>query len=797
MDQSYWVFEFIKVLLTYMFIMYLWPSVVFRKHLCRKSRAYRFCFCVNISILVINTGVLTLGLIHLLNQVVVAIVFWAVFAIQLFRNYDLGLSRFKNIRKVLNRTMSFRRMFYKLNGFYIVKLRASISRWWSSTKGRRFEYAVLILIVAFATAYFSVNALQVHSYGFGDQYVHHAWVYGLSTGKIFSAGIYPEGMHCVIYLTGTVFPIDFYSIVLFLAGVHIQVYIVSAYLLSRQLFGWRMSGMLALMGFLTIEQVVVNGVFGISRLSWTLPQEFALYAVFMGSYALIGYLRQKPKRSKERFRPFKLSSWRRYFSDRYLFIFITTIAASICVHFYATIIAAFVCVVIAAIYFYRLFRRGMFLRLAVGALIALIIAAAPMVGAFAEGYPLQGSLYWAMLVTNESAEQLDSSANTKKDDKKTEVEATTADTTKASEKATAPAEKKQEAENLSLKERIKDKLYEIIKGSYLELYGKQRGKYLLLVNIGVAGFSIIILLFHGSIDLIRKLMKKGRARFPIRAPESYLIIAVSVFVLLMAYKPKPLGLPSLVAGTRVCSTIDMFTMLLFACAFDILFSLLRPLLRERFLKPLSAAVCVGIYVIARVTGLFHGYLYYELTRYPVAVELAKEIVEHVPDFKYTIISTTDELYQVIENGYHEEWIDFLEKRSKATYTIPTPYMFFFIEKHPIRYAQNNFASGPEWLADEKYVELYRGTGAQYPYILHGQISEEDAKKPLSYGKKRSDTASSLEKRIILESKAYEWFTEFSEIYPNDGEVIYEDEDYICYCVHQNEFSLFSLGIMKN
>ena len=321
MNQVYWVFEFIKVLLAYGFIMYIWPSVVFRRHLSGKSRAYRFCFCVNMSIILINTGVLFLGLVYILNQILVAVLFWGIFLVQLIRNYDLRLLRFKDTRRVLKGTLSFRRMILNWHVFNVSKLKSSIQKWWKSTKGRRLEFALLLVILAFGTAYFSANALQVHSYGFGDQYVHHDWVYGLKQGNIFHKGIYPEGMHCFIYLMGTVFPIDFYSIVLFLAGAHIHVYLLSAYLLSRKLFGWRMSGMLALTGFLTIEQAVINGIFGISRLSWTLPQEFALYVIYMSAYALIGFLRQTPKPSAERFRFFKLKSWRRYFSDRYLFIF--------------------------------------------------------------------------------------------------------------------------------------------------------------------------------------------------------------------------------------------------------------------------------------------------------------------------------------------------------------------------------------------------------------------------------------------------------------------------------------------
>ena len=789
MDQTYWVFEFIKVLLAYLFMMYIWPSVVFRRHLSGKGRAYRFCFCLNISILLINTGVLFLGLIHILNQILVMLLFWAVFLVQLVRNYDLRLSRLKDIRSVLNKTMSLRRMFLRWHTFNAEKLKSASSKWWQSTKGRRLEYTLLLVILAFATAYFSTNALHVHSYGATDQYVHHAWIYGLQQGKIFVKGIYPEGMHCYIYLMGTVFPISFYSIILFSAGAYIHIYIVSAYLLGRMLFGWRMSAMLALVGFLTIDQVINVGVTSISRFSCTLPQEFALYTVFMSAYALIGFLRQAPKPRGERFRFFRISSWRRFFSDRYLFVFISAIAVSISVHFYATIIAVFVCIVVVIVYMRRLFRRGVFLRLAAGAMIAFFIAAVPMIGAFVEGYPLQGSLYWAMSVTNQSTANTDTeSASLPQEESKASVD-------EASSEATISSDEQNITENTSLQKRIMNFADTIISGSFCKLYGTERGILLFAAVVAVSAISVILISCNATIRLIRRRKKKEGKSLLFSFPESYLIASLTVFVLFLAYKPKLIGLPSLVEGARLCSTIDMYSMFLYTCFFDIFFSLIHPLLKEKFLKPLSVIACAGIYVFAQMSGLFHGFTFSNLSRYPVAVELTKEIVEKMPKYQYTIISTTDELYQVIETGFHEEWIDFLDKSHKPNYTIPTPYMFFFIEKHPLAYAQYNFVSGPEWLAAEKYSELFGTYGAQYPEILHGEVSEESAEKTISNEKKRSETASKLSNRIILESKAFAWYQKFSEIHPNDGEVIYEDDDFLCYCVHQNEFSLFSLGIM--
>lgn len=759
MDQAYWVFEYVKVLLAYIFVLYIWPSVVFRPHLSGKGRAYRFCFCVNTTVVLVSTAVILLGLVHLLNQVLVMIVYFGVFLIQLFRNYHLGFSWLGDIRSVCGRTMSARRMLLKWHSANSQRLRSAAAKWRQSVRGRRAEYAVLLIAVVFGMMYFSVNALQVHSFGCGDQYVHYQWINSLKEGRAFSSGIYPEGMHAFIYLISAAFGINAYSCVLFLGGIHIQVYIVSAYLLCRALFGWRMSGLFALVAFLTLDQVSVNGITSISRLAWTLPQEFSLYTVFLAAYGLIRFLR-RDSHAEARLQLFRSSFWKAVFSDPDLLIFILSITVSICVHFYPTIIAAFVCLVVLVLNLHRVFRRGVFTRLIAGVLIALVISLFPMAIARIAGYPLQGSLYWAMSVVNGKEE----------------------------EQPPAAADSEEEMP----KQRVTPG--RLVAENYHELYGNTRGNLLLIGEAAVAVLSVILLI---RAALLRRKKEKRRS-FPFSPSQlkNYLFISITLLILFIAYKPHPFGLPELIQGSRLSSTITMFAMLLAAAVLDMVFTLAHTAVKDRVLVPVSVAVCLCIYVLAQVTGVFHGYLYYELSRYPAAVELTKEITENLPKQKYTVISTTDELYQVCETGYHEEWIDFIENYRDKTYVIPTEYLFFFIEKHPIRHGQFSFASGPRWLADTKYTLRFLGDVGQYPQILHGSISEESVNLPIAYSVKRSDTETILPNRIIIESRAYAWYEKFSSLHPYDGEVIYEDDDLLCYCIRQNERALFSMGVME-
>lgn len=72
-----------------------------------------------------------------------------------------------------------------------------------------------MLLIIFGIMYFSYGAFQSHSYGWGDMYVHHAWIYGLQEGKIFLEGVYPEAMHCFIYAMNVLFGIPVYAVFYF------------------------------------------------------------------------------------------------------------------------------------------------------------------------------------------------------------------------------------------------------------------------------------------------------------------------------------------------------------------------------------------------------------------------------------------------------------------------------------------------------------------------------------------------------------------------------------------------------
>ena len=822
MEQLYWITEYAKLLLAYGFVLFLWPSVVFRRFLAGKSRTFRFGFCTTAMVLLVNTVVLVLGLARVLWLPVIQAVFFGVFAVRLVQEIHPGSYWIRDLRSLSGGTLSRRRLALRWWSALWGSLREWLSRWWGSTRGRRLEYALLLMLVAFGTLYFSWGAFDEHSYGFGDQYVHHNWIYALLQGEPFTDGVYPEGMHCMIYLVCACFGISLYSGVLFFAGIQIPILLVSAYLLMKELFRWRFSPLFALALYVSVDQLCINMVFGMSRLSWTLPLEYGLYTLYLAVLFLVRFLKRVRAGEPLRVRWRTRKGWGQFLLDEDLLPFGLAVAVSFAVHFYVTIIAFFLCIGVALLFIRYVFRRGSFLPLLMAVVLAVTCAAAPMAAAVGLGVPLQGSLGWAMEVINGTE---GASGGLGGDDLKPAATPTPApEESPPEETAPAPAGEaspagptettapgvpavSQPAAKPSLAERLLQKAKDapeiVMENSYRELYPGPRGELLIGVTL-VVGLGSLILHFWllGRAFLRRRRLehtpehrlKKHRLR-----PgdyDGYLLAALSAVIVMGMYAATELGLPQLIAEARLCSTLHLFNIMVYVCLIDCLFAWLSRYLSRGRLQLASVGVCVGIYCFTQAAGIFHSYLYFELTRYDAAVQTTNRIVTEYPKQKYTIVSTTDELYQVIETGYHEELLNLLQHQYDPAYTLPTPYVFVFLEKRPIRYAQNHFADGPRWLAHTKYPDYYveLHSASQCPEILHGLVDPWHADQSIRYGSKLSDTASELESRVVLESKAFRWMERFKELYPEVTRVIYEDDDFICYGFTQNPERLFSLGI---
>lgn len=809
----YWATEFIKVLAGYGFLMFIWPAVVLRRFLNGRSTTFCFSFCVTFQPVLINTVVIILGLFHILNIWVVRALFYIPFLIEVVKWLGWGKKEGRNIKHLLSGTYGVKMFCHNI----LLGFRKRVSTIFRMLCGRChshwWEYGLLSIILIYGIIYFSWGAFQDYSYGFGDLYPHNAWIYGLVQGQIFVEGVYPEGMHCFLYGLHALFGIRIYSCLLFMAGIHVAVFLLSAYVLMKEVFRWKYTPMFVLAAFLTVDVVCIDEIYSMSRLQWSLPMEFGLYSVFLCTAFLVRYLHSEKRVM------FRGKLTKGYWGEN-LLVFMLALAASLAIHFYPTIMAFFLCLAFVPVHLRRIFSRQRLWPLIAAAVGGFFVAVLPMGGALASGIQFQGSIGWAMSVIDGSESQFIS--GTEQEEPETEQEETGTESGLTSEGSQSieeaftvigegiagnGEEMEQIKEPLSVRitallQRIKMyfskelliKKWQALYGAgYVTLYRPERAQW-------IAGFTILAFLIWLGYRLpagLLKLALRRKKRKP--KPEyfdQYLSITLASILFMGLYCASSLGLPSLIAGSRLCTTGQMLILAMMGIPFDLVFTVLHLIIWEGLLKVMSAAVVGGIYVFTIMTGTYHGFLYYELTRFNGAVLTTYSITATLPPYSYMIVSPVDELYQQIQYGWHEELVSFVNQCQEEEYRLPAEHLFIFIEKTPIEYAQSHFFTGPDWLACEKYADYYNSFVSQCPNITTSELIPAEALTGSRYLFELSSSVYSiLSTRTVLESLAYKWCQEFAALYPGEMQTYYEDEHIVCYYIKQNPQNLYQLGIL--
>lgn len=346
----YWAAEYAKVLAGYIFLMFIWPSFVLRKYFKGRSTVFWFGFCVTFQPVLVNTVVIVLGLCHLLNIWVVRGLFYIPLLAEALKWLGWGRKEGRNVRHLLNGTYGLKLFCHnvfcgigrRIRGFIQIIRGRLRTHWW--------EYGLLSVIIIYGMIYFSWGIFQNYSYGSGDMYLHHAWIYNMTQGKVFSSGVYPEGMHCFVYGLYALFGVRVYSCMLFLQPIHVAVFLLSVYLFLKEMFRWKYTPMFVLAAFLTMDVVNANSVVSMSRLQWTLPQEFGFHTIFLCAAFLVRYLGSTKKAV---FRG-KLTKgcW-----DENLLILALSLAESLTIHFYPTIMAFLLCLAVVPVHIRQIFSK--------------------------------------------------------------------------------------------------------------------------------------------------------------------------------------------------------------------------------------------------------------------------------------------------------------------------------------------------------------------------------------------------------------------------------------------------------
>ncbi len=683
------VLQIIMVLAAYTSVTLLFPWIFLHKRFAgiRGASAKFMAYFVAGNFYIMNL-VFLLQLLHISCWLTLVIGTLLPFAAALFRHRD-------SVLPVLERVLG---RISRITGGEIgkktllVKFERKLRRMSSGEAGkwasRHALELVLTLGIVFLVFYmYGTNAVNVYGYCASDMVVHHYWMNEMIHNNIFVDGVYPFGMHCVLYYLDIVFGIPGH--VLFrLFGV-VQTLMIHLMLLAflRSVCKSRYAPYAGMALYMLTDRFYEYAYY---RYYATLPQEFGMLFILPSAWFAIAFLKEKD---------FIFTDGKKetcsLVSSQYLILFAAGISMTLAVHFYDTIITGLFCVGIAAGFCFRCFRWRYFRRIVVAGVAGIGIAVLPMAAAWVMGTPLQPSLNWGMsLLSSGSTEAVSEDAS---DDRASSgsTEAVSEDASDDEASSAETAADKQPVPKVPLSVRMQ-RLYRTVQ-SELQYY----------VTNYDAGMPRFLL---GSIGLLFLL---GILWFILRRKEyGAVLVSVSIFMLFLTVlqSAAALGIPQVVEVSRHAVYYAYGIAAVWSLCLD---AVLFLLLRGNHLMDLGslgtvAAVCVA----AGLTGIKNPVCLTAYETNGAMICLENIIRENKDGGTWTICSANDERWMVDEyaHGYHYELITFLrkveDKGEFASVMIPSSNVYFFIEKIPGLYV--------DYINTEKPKRTVSAEGAQEP-----------------------------------------------------------------------------------
>lgn len=615
-----------------------------------------------------------------------------------------------------------------------------------------------ILAGAVIAALFWIYGRQlVLTYGYraSDIPVHLNWINQMSRGNLFASGVYPFGFHCMVYYLHAVFGFDTYVIlcVFYLVQVFFIYIVLLAMLklLCRSLYLPYAGIMVYILGSFWARQTY-------SRFGSSLPQEFGMIFVIPSVYFLIRFFQTEKKNLKNRETRLILGCFALAFS------------LTLAIHFYGTMIAGLCCIGIAVGFCTRFLNKEYFRRIMLTGIISVFLAVLPMGIAFAGGTPLQGSLGWGLSVINgDSSDTEDTSENEAA--QKQAMEEMAARLIENTQNSNSESVQTGEIPVITEapKHSLADKAREIPKKmkNLREMMIRRIQEFIInsqeqwCAYAVLAGIAVLILL--GLVFIILRRITYG---------EMLMSAGFCMGILTLLLCAGNLGLPVLMDPAR-CSIYYVYLLIVSITVLGD--GLLYLIFMPRILTIPRNAVSF-ILTVSMAAGMIHQGLVKTpdfISDYVSngAITCLTNIIKENKDETWTIVSANDETQMGLDHGWHYETITFLRKQehiNKDTkLIIPTEKVYFFIEKIPLNYSV-----------------VYSGSGQS--------ISKKGASQSLpnsgGIGMYQG------EGRWILMSRMYYWAQAFMELYGKEMQVYYETDDFICYVVEQNTYSLYDFSI---
>lgn len=767
--------QFTEISIAYVCIMLLLPWILFRRILRGRRVAEQFLLCYTFGNFYIINIVFALQLLHISNwftlvllTALLSLLIWS--RVEKVKLKDKAEEVGKYVRKWLQGTLGMRTIFHELRVFLLDKVRRFYKIIYEYVIKKPLQWFLITLLLSAIIWIYGRQLVTAYGYRASDIPVHLMWINQMSRKNLFSNGVYPFGFHCVVYYLHTVFRVDTYVILcqFFLVQV-----IFAHFTLLAVLKMCCKSKYLPYLGTIIYAAANFWRISTYSRYFSTLPQEYGMIFVMPSIYFLFRFFQRNKEELKQKETYLQLGA------------FAMAFALTLAIHFYGTMIAGLCCIGIAGGYCFRFLRKPYFTRIIVTGIISIFLAVLPMGIAFAGGTPLQGSLGWGMSVINGTSGKTN---NTSEDESKDnqDDDGNTADANVANGNADSSGDnassvrqeqdiqssgnsKEQPIQQVQPKKSMKDRinsLKEKVK-NVLAVMAQQIMNFIINLE-GVKYGYLILAMFAALIPLGILLCIFRRANYG----AMLISMGFCMFILSILLCAGILGLPPLMDPAR-CSIYFAYLLPVAAvllCDGIIYLVFCFPILRI----PRNAVSLVVTGAVLAAGFQNHMIKESEFGSQFVtneAITCLDNIIYENEDSTWTIVSANDETQMGLDHGWHYETISFLREmeylRPDTKITIPTKNVYIFIEKVPLNYAVT-----------------YAGSGQS--------ISEKGAVQPLpnvgGIGMYQG------ENRWVLMSKMYYWAQAFKLQYPNELQVYYETDQFVCYKIEQNMYHLYNFAI---
>ncbi|RKI40525.1 hypothetical protein D7V86_11405 [bacterium D16-51] len=812
------IIEFLQVLTLYTVCVCVAPYVVFHDLLREKCLAEKFILSVLIGNFYIINVVFIIFLLHIpgkgslyLFTIVPAFVAWLRVNRPGVREYFAML--YTSLSRLFLGEAHFRTILGALLARPKKLLKDCFRSFFTHIRRHFLEWVMLLGLIGFNTYYYGYQTVTKYVFGASDLTVHQSWINNMDGGTIFCNGVYPFGFHNIIWFLHKFFGLRTLSILRVFGVVETLFIYMMIYLLLRKLCKSRY---LPVFGVFLFTLPDLFDFQATMRYQWSLPQEFGMIFLYPCAFYLVQFFERKKEeiQTKKRLKQEdRLYAWMDQYhimpSTRSLTFFAISFSLTLAAHFYITIIAFILCFAIAISYFPLVLHPKYFWSIALAGILSLFSAVAPMGVAFMQGVQPEGSLKWALSVIfpEEEKENITDTAGTGTSEQ--EAAPGTVSSEDGAEDETGTGNGPSGPENTETGDTsanngssfgnadvsdspntIWDKIKAIpgqikyLPDKIVILAGKVKRR-IIYINNAAASFlkgaysydelADYILAATEILAVFSLFMMFIRRKFYYR---NLFSISLYTLILMVMYSAELLGLPAIMDLTRSRIFLAYATPLLSACLADAVYVVLCWPFRYHKTTEL---VPIGLTLTLAALTIVYDFIkplniLYSL-QLPGEMKCNYDIIENYPEKRWTVVTTTNSMQSLREKGWHMEICTFLGKMEDynrhTTVTIPTKYVFFYIEKTPLDYGHDAYNLVTDKMANSGYV------------------SETAASEQAVFG---GSEVYFTENRYKLESKLYYWAKAFQQKFPEEFQVYYEDESFICYRIIQNEYQLYNFAV---